>query len=165
FESFKKSTKIKHLKQIITQTNVNKWNEEINDLSINLFIVKLLKSYKINFDILKDQYYFIEESLNYNQNTNNDDVLSNLWQNKIKHDTNSNEIIDFINEYSKENIDKYNSETSLDCLIIRFIEEINSIKNFKMSIDTLYFFIGYENFMKLTEILQLKLLNSKSVKI
>lgn len=95
FEIFQNSNKIKELKEIITQCDVNQWNEEINNLSIYLFIIKLFYLYNFDFNILHRQYCFIEELLNKNHDDDNIN-LNNLWQSKIKEESTSMEIIDYI---------------------------------------------------------------------
>ncbi|CAF1099219.1 unnamed protein product [Adineta steineri] len=165
FDAFKNSIEVKNLKEIITQTDASEWNQEIYDLSIDLFIMNLLKLYDFDLNTLKGQFKSIENLITIKSTDDVDDILSNIWQTEIKEKKDSMDIIDFIMKYSTENVESLNSETMLNNLMTEFIKKLNSIKMLKSSIDTLYFFVGYENFIQLVRILQLKLIGLNSPKI
>ncbi|CAF1039292.1 unnamed protein product [Adineta steineri] len=165
FDVFKNLIEVKNLKEIITQSDVSEWNQEIYNLSIDLFIMNLLKLYDFDLNTLKSQFKSIENSITIKSTDNVDDILSNRWQTEIKEKKDSMEIINFMMKYSTENAKSFKSETILKNLMEEFIKKVNSMKMLKSSIDTLYFFIGYEKFIQLIGILQLKLIDSNSPKL
>ncbi|CAF1146824.1 unnamed protein product [Adineta steineri] len=164
FDTFKNSIQIKHIKEIITQTAVDEWNREMCDLSVDLFLVSLLKFYNFDCDNLKSRFISIEKSVKDKQTNDDDDTLT-IWQTEITEKKNAMEIINYILAYSKENVDSFNLQTTLFGSIKQFINDVNSIQILKSSIDTLYFFVGYENFMRLAAVLQMKLINSSPTKL
>ncbi|UJR21058.1 hypothetical protein I4U23_024158 [Adineta vaga] len=166
FDTFKNSMQIKNIKDIITETDVHEWNREISDLSVDLFLVTLLKFYKFDCDHLKSQFNFIDHSIKEKQtNVDDDDTLITIWQTKIKEKKDSMETISYILKYSNEKVESFNLQTTPLGLMNQFIKDLNSIQILKSSIDTLYFFVGFENFMRLATLLQAKLINSNSTKL
>ncbi|CAF1643379.1 unnamed protein product, partial [Didymodactylos carnosus] len=63
FDTNENPIKTKNLKDILIQCDVEEWNQEIDDLSMHLFTTNLLQSYAFNFEILRQQNDFIEESM------------------------------------------------------------------------------------------------------
>ncbi|CAF0958688.1 unnamed protein product [Adineta steineri] len=163
-DAFKNSIEGKNLKEIISQSDVNEWNQEVCNLSIDLFVMNLLKLYGFYLNTLKSEFNCIEKLLATNL-TDDDAILNDIWQIEIEEKKDSMDMINYIMKYSTENIETYTSQTTLNSLIKKFIEKLNSIKMLKSSIDTLYFFVGYENMMQLGSILQFKLISLDSPKL
>ncbi|CAF1409956.1 unnamed protein product [Didymodactylos carnosus] len=134
----------KYLSNILKETNIESIEFERNELINTMLAIK--NTFETNKLQLQDK-------------------IHNIWESEVKDNNTILEIIDYIIRYSKEKVKKYNLQTSLNCLVKEFIKNINSIKMFKLSVDTLYFFDGYENFIKLTNIIQLKVIDSNSMKL
>ena len=97
---------------------------------------------------------------------NQDEILFDLWQIEIKEKESSKQIIDYITKYSTESNNQTNqTKASLDSRVKIFIQTINSIIILKRSIDSLCFFVGYEQFSRLAKIIETKLVQNNSIKM
>ncbi|CAF0846594.1 unnamed protein product, partial [Didymodactylos carnosus] len=163
YQTFRNSTNTKNVEEILTETDVDEWNRQIDDFKVYQFTIDLLKIYELNVDVLQQQYDFIEKSMGEQQD---DESIKNKWSTEVKENEDLMNIVEFIQKYSTKTSHIGDYQTSLEHLTIQFINDIKAIHDIKSSVDALHFFNGFERFEKMAEIFKRKFFSSsKSKKI